>query len=176
MSEKLSIRQQVLSRRKMFLPAELCQKSFQICHQIELHERFVASRCVMLYYPLPGEVDVTALLDGYYEKKILLLPVIYGQDILPKPYSGPHNLVRGAYGILEPVGDGGNNTLQPELIIVPGLAFDRQGHRLGRGKGYYDRFLSRQKGYKIGVCFHYQIFPSLPVEVHDVAVDEVIFA
>jgi 5-formyltetrahydrofolate cyclo-ligase len=176
MSDKLSIRQQVLSRRKIFSPAELCQKSFQICHQIEQHDRFVNSRCVMLYYPLPGEVDVTTLIDGYYDKKILLLPVISGQDILPTPYNGPHHLVRGPYGILEPTGECRDNIPPPDLIIVPGLAFDRQGNRLGRGKGFYDRFLSQQKGYKIGVCFNFQIFPSLPVEAHDVAVDEVIFA
>lgn len=176
MFEKSSIRQQILSRRKMFSPAELCQKSFQICHQIELHERFTDSQCVMLFYPLPGEVDVTPLLDAYYTKKVLLLPVVMGMDIVLKQYNGRHNLVRGSFGIYEPNGEIWRDVMQPELIIVPGLAFDRQGHRLGRGKGFYDRFLSQQIGYKIGVCFHYQIFPAIPVEVHDVAVDEVIFA
>ncbi|MGC8823741.1 MAG: 5-formyltetrahydrofolate cyclo-ligase [Bacteroidales bacterium] len=176
MSDKSSIRQQVLSRRKMFTAVELCQKSFQICHQIEQHERFAGSQCVMLFYPLPGEVDVTTLLDAYYLKKVLLLPVVMGRDIVLKQYRGQYNLVKGTFGIYEPTGEIWRDDMQPELIIVPGLAFDRQGHRLGRGKGFYDRFLSQQNGYKIGVCYHYQIFPTIPVEAHDMAVDEVIFA
>ncbi|HOK98409.1 MAG TPA: 5-formyltetrahydrofolate cyclo-ligase [Bacteroidales bacterium] len=176
MTEKAIIREQVQSRRKIFSPAELCQKSFQICHQIEQHERFLSSECVMMYYPLPGEVDLTTLLDNYYRAKTLLLPVVSGKNIVLKQYTGRHNLVQGAFGILEPTGDIWSKPTTPGLIIVPGLAFDHQGHRLGRGQGFYDRFLLHQKGYKIGVCFHYQIFPSIPVETHDISVDEVIFA
>ncbi|MCX7985637.1 MAG: 5-formyltetrahydrofolate cyclo-ligase [Bacteroidales bacterium] len=173
--EKDLLRKQVIARKKIFSPSELCQKSFRICHRIELHEKFGTSRCIMLYYPLPGEVDITSLLEKYYKVKTILLPVVVGNEIHLKQYTGSQNLVQGNFGIMEPIGTYWIEGLLPELIIIPGLAFDNKGNRLGRGQGYYDRFLSNQTGYKIGVCFSYQIFHAIPSEEHDVRVDEVIF-
>ena len=61
------------------------------------------------------------------------------------------------------------------VAVIPGMAFDREGHRLGRGKGYYDRFLNRVKTYKIGVCFDFQMMDQLPHDPHDVMMDEIIY-
>ena len=65
--------------------------------------------------------------------------------------------------------------LSIELVVVPGMAFDKQGHRLGRGKGYYDRLLPKlTNAYKLGVCFPYQYIEEVPTDEHDIRMDEVL--
>jgi 5-formyltetrahydrofolate cyclo-ligase len=84
-------------------------------------------------------------------------------------------LERGAFGILEPRGEVFLDYDQVEVAIVPGMAFDKAGHRLGRGKGFYDRLLPRlTQAHKIGVCFPFQYLDEIPCEEHDVVMDEVI--
>lgn len=89
-----------------------------------------------------------------------------------KEYSGPFGAVPGAYGIPEPAAD---TTMVPaeeiDLILVPGLAFDRKGRRMGRGKGYYDRFLVNFTGKTIGICS--LLLPEIPTEPHDRRMDAV---
>jgi 5-formyltetrahydrofolate cyclo-ligase len=92
-------------------------------------------------------------------------------------YLGPDSLLPSEpYGILEPTTpELSIINCQLSIVIVPGMAFDKQGHRLGRGKGYYDRFLSRVPNiYKIGVCFPFQLVESVPSEETDILMDEVI--
>ena len=105
-------------------------------------------------------------------------------------YTGRQNLREGAFGIMEPVeenhGDCSCDSSVAKImgtvpvILVPGLAFDAAGHRLGRGRGYYDRFLSSlftshfSLSTSIGVCFDFQKVPEVPTDEHDVPVDEVI--
>ena len=89
-------------------------------------------------------------------------------------YEGPDSLREGAYGILEPVGELFNDYSSIDLVIVPGMAFDHAGHRLGRGKGYYDRLLPQlTKAYKIGLCFDFQMTDNVPHDEKDVVMEEV---
>jgi 5-formyltetrahydrofolate cyclo-ligase len=80
----------------------------------------------------------------------------------------------GAYGILEPTGPLFTDYDSIDLAVVPGVAFTRDGVRLGRGKGYYDRLLPRIKSPKVGICFPFQILESIPTEPFDVKMDEVV--
>ena len=89
-------------------------------------------------------------------------------------YTGPHDLCEGAYHIMEPIGTPFTDLAQIDLALIPGLAFDAQGHRLGRGKGYYDRFLAAFTGTTIGVCFDFQKVAEVPVDAHDIAVNRVV--
>lgn len=90
-------------------------------------------------------------------------------------YTHDTNVGHGSFGIMEPQADAFTDYEQIDLILVPGMAFDRHGHRLGRGKGYYDRFLSQAKDcYKIGVCFPFQLVDEVPTDEHDVRMDEII--
>ena len=75
----------------------------------------------------------------------------------------------GPYKILEPVGKSFKNYDTIDIAIVPGVAFDKQGNRLGHGKAYYDRELKLMpKAYKIGICFAFQILGNIPIDVHDI--------
>ena len=92
-----------------------------------------------------------------------------------RTYSGPGNLAIGAYGIEEPTGEFFTDYSAIDLIVVPGVAFDRKGNRLGRGKGYYDRLLPQiPSAYKAGICFSFQIVEEIPAEPFDICMDEVI--
>ena len=108
-------------------------------------------------------------------KTVLLPRVISDTDMELRRYTGRQDLQPGAYGILEPVGELFTDYEKIDVAIVPGMAFDAEGHRLGRGKGYYDRFLSRVPYiYKIGLCFAWQMVEQIPCDEHDILMDEVI--
>ena len=131
----------------------------------------------MLYYSLPDEVCTHTLVDSLLMSgKTILLPRVTGESTMQlRRYTGPRDLAAGAYGIMEPTGDAFDDYPSVDLAVVPGVAFDRSGNRMGRGKGYYDRFLPMLKrAYKIGVCFPFQMVDSLPTDGHDVRMDEVI--
>ena len=91
-----------------------------------------------------------------------------GDDLVLRPYAGPDSLHKGAYDIWEPsVDTSATDAPRPDLIIVPGIAFDRQLNRLGRGRGYYDRLLSDLTLPCIGLAFAFQLFDHIPVDAHD---------
>ena len=90
-------------------------------------------------------------------------------------YEGPNDLMGGFFNIMEPVGKPFTQLESIDVAIVPGMGFDTRGNRLGRGKGYYDRFLARIPSlYKIGVCFPFQKMPGIPADDNDIMMDEVI--
>lgn len=137
------------------------------------------AQTIMAYYSLPDEVNTHALIDELVaEGKTVLLPKVTGADTMElRRYTGRADLQEGAYHILEPVGEPFTDLSAIDLILVPGLAFDAAGHRLGRGRGYYDRFLhSKNRPYyvKIGVCFDFQKVDEVPVDAHDIAMDKVV--
>ena len=135
------------------------------------------SHTILLYSALPDEVPTQALMDELAgQGKTVLLPrVISDTDMELRRYTGRQDLQPCAYGILEPVGELFTDYEKIDVAIVPGMAFDAEGHRLGRGKGYYDRFLSRVPYiYKIGLCFAWQMVEHVPYDEHDILMDEVI--
>jgi len=120
---------------------------------------------VCAFCALPGEPDV---LTSWPEKKSLSLPRVAGDDLSMRRVLSLHALVPGRFGILEPAEDAPEPPDGWDLFLVPGVAFDRNGARLGRGGGYYDRFLSRHNDvFRAGVCFDEQLVPSVPCAVHD---------
>jgi 5-formyltetrahydrofolate cyclo-ligase len=131
----------------------------------------------MLYNALSDEVPTQALMDKLVAQgKTVLLPcVINDTDMELRRYTGPQDLQTGSFGIQEPTGELFTDYDTIDVAIIPGMAFDAEGHRLGRGKGYYDRFLSRVPHlYKIGLCFSWQLVDHVPYDEHDIKMDEVI--
>ena len=151
---------------------DLSEKILKLLEETEL---FRQASCIALYNAIPEEVQTAAFLEKWFVKKRLLLPLVVGDDLRLLPYKGIDSLKPGAFGILEPVDQ---ETTIPEadidLIIVPGVAFDRQLNRMGRGKGYYDRLLSTLQAPKIGICFDFQLQEMIPVEPFDKKMDMII--
>ena len=135
------------------------------------------SRILLAFWPLPDEVDIRPLLDKLVnEGWLVLLPKITGEETMElRQYTSKADLKEGPFRILEPLGKPFNDYNQIDFALVPGVAFDAAGHRLGRGKGYYDRFLGAHPHlHKIGVCFPFQRVAEVPSEIHDILMDEVV--
>lgn len=140
-----------------------------ICRLVKNSKAWRDSHSVMLFMPLKDEVDVDMLLNS--EDKEIFIPRVNGDDLEVCRYDRDR-LAVGAFGILEPA------TVPelvegPGLVLVPGLAFTKDGKRMGRGKGFYDRFLAGRNCLKYGIAFPEQIVDDLPVEPHDVVLDGV---
>lgn len=150
--------------------------SERLCKVLESTSHFKAAHTVLLYHSLPDEPDTRALLDKWYRQKQILLPVIMGGGLELRQYTGPDCLRQEPlFHIEEPQGPPFVDFGQVELVIVPGMAFGRQGQRLGRGKGYYDKLLPKlPHAHLIGYCFPWQIVDDIPEEPHDSRVHQVL--
>lgn len=141
------------------------------------HPAFLRAEVVLLYHALPDEPDTDPILADWATRKTLLLPVVKGDKLVVRQYSDAASLCCGAFGIAEPTGEAWTRYDAIDLIIVPGVAFDAHGHRLGRGRGYYDKLLALpqlHQAYKLGLCFDFQKVDDVPSEVHDILMDEVL--
>lgn len=168
--EKKELRQYIRQQKKLRTPEELAQQSIAIMQKLAVHPLFVKAQRVMLYASLPDEVQTLDFVQEWCTKKQVILPTVVGDDIIPVEMRAEDSMRVGDYNILEPDSEPYEGPL--DLIVVPGMAFDREGHRLGRGKGYYDRFLALYPDVPtIGLCFDFQYVEQIPVEPHDKLVD-----
>ena len=143
-----------------------------IMQLLEANEHFQKAKTVLLYHSLPDEVCTHDFIYKWCDKKLLLLPKVVGDDLELRIYRNVSELAIGSFGIAEPTGKLFTDYDKIDFVAVPGMAFDKKGNRLGRGKGYYDRLLPLlTNAYKVGICFPYQIVDEVPVEPTDIAMD-----
>ena len=171
---KSELRQQIRILKRQFTPQQLGELSLAVVAR--LRPRLAAARVVMAYYSLPDEVCTHQLLDELTAAgKTVLLPRVLDDGRMElRRYTGPADLQEGAFHIMEPVGEPFTDLRRIDVALIPGMAFDAQGRRLGRGKGYYDRFLRQLSCRRIGVYFDFQKVAEVPVGELDIPVDEVI--
>jgi len=173
--DKAYFREIVNLRAAMFSEKELHHRADIIFRIIEEMPVFIRSSKVMLYWSIKKEVYTHTVVRKWASSKTILLPAVADNNIVPKRFTGEEHLVSTLpFNIMEPQGEPFREEI--DLVIVPGIAFDKQGHRIGRGKGFYDRFLKTTSAHTIGVCFFFQLFENLPVMPYDVPVKEVIWA
>lgn len=169
------MRQWMREQKRMLSQDERELQSRRVFNQIVQMDVFETSDCILLFNALPDELPTREFLDQWSASHELFLPVVVGNDLEIRKYEGVDRLIRSHhYGIMEPVGDCLEDWRRIDLAIIPGIAFDLAKNRLGRGKGYYDRFLRNTSAYKIGVGFNVQLVNELPVEPHDIPMDDVI--
>ncbi len=156
-------------------------KSLKAVSNLKSLDEFSRAKCVMVYVSKKDEVDTIGLItDMLKSGKRVAVPFVDEErmELIPCEISNLEELAVGTFGVMEP--DPGNlrivNTEEIDVVVVPGMAFDRNCNRLGRGKGYFDRFLKRLNGGKkvIGLAFSEQVFDSIPVEENDAKVDIVV--
>lgn len=138
---------------------------------LRANEHFRSARRVLLFYSLKDEVLTHDFLREVAKTKRVFLPVVRGEELFMAEYEEAQ-LRTGSFGIKEPLSSFYDGDV--DVAVVPGVAFSADGHRLGRGRGYYDRFLSQHPCYRIGLCFSFQCLDTIPYEEHDVLMDEVI--
>lgn len=200
--DKQELRKEIRNRKRQFSQDQLGELSLSAISKLRKHPKVMAAHTLLLYYSLPDEVNTHEWIDELVaEGKRVLLPVVVNdKDMVIREYTGKHDLAEGSFHIMEPIGKLFPEEKYPEIevAIIPGMSFDDDGHRLGRGKGYYDRFLAKLRGmevdksgtevdksdtedknlgtevYKIGVCFGFQKLQEIPFESHDILMNEVI--
>lgn len=180
--EKRALRQAMLQRRRAQPPAQAAALGRRAQRALLENPTWRDAGCVALYVAVRGELPTLLLLDDAWARGVtVLLPRCRAEapglmDLVA--CRAPHELAPGAYGIAEPlpslpVADMGHLPPGPGLALVPGVAFDRQGARLGMGGGYYDRVLGRlPAGWRsVGLCFGWQVLERLPHDPWDKPVD-----
>lgn len=173
MEEKNNIRKEVRAKIKQMYGWEKDYYGKQILQAIEANPLFQQAQTILLYWSLPDEINTHLFINRWSKEKTILLPVVIGDDSEIRIFQGEEKLAKGAFNIDEPIGEAYTNYHSIDLAIVPGMAFDKNGNRLGRGKGYYDKLLSHLTCPKIGICFPCQIFPSIPHEEWDERMNQV---
>ena len=173
MISKTDLRKNIKALKRQHSSEELDAQSELIMRKLEQHPDFIKAQKIMLYSSLPDEVQTQAFIEKWRLQKRIILPTVVGDDIIPVELAANTGFAGGDFNILEPQNE--TYTGDFDLIVVPGVAFDLKGNRLGRGKGYYDRFLCQhQKVKKIGICFDFQLVDNVPVEENDIPMDEII--
>ncbi len=170
---KQEIRNQLRQIRKdNYDSSSLSIISKKVTDRLEQHPLFRQAQCILLFHSLPDEVNTHELIEHYHQEKTILLPTVIGDDMELHIYQGGSR--KGAFDISESTGPLFTDYDAIDLAAIPGVGFDREGNRLGRGKGYYDRFLPLLHCHTIGICYPFQLVESIPTEPHDIKVNEVI--
>ena len=152
----------------------LSELSEKICDRLAKTDAFKNAQCIAIYWGLKDEVQTSGIIEEWCNKKRIALPVIHGNDICFHAFTGKENMKKGVFEIQEPTSVDTIPHDNIDLFIVPGVAFDRNCNRIGRGKGYYDRYLTGINKPMIGICFDFQLIDSIPTEKHDVKMTMVI--
>ena len=176
LSDKRTVRRAVRAEIAKLSAEERSALSSQIFSKIASLEQIKQASVVALFVALPDEPQTADFIEQLsLQNKRIVVPRIEGKDM--NFYDISEGLQCGAFGIMEPIANTPIKPCEIDLMIVPGVAFTREGARLGRGKGFYDKYLSRSgfRAYTIGVCYPCQIVESLPTEPHDKIMNEVIF-
>jgi 5-formyltetrahydrofolate cyclo-ligase len=178
---KAQIRSKILLKLKTQKEEYRNQKSKIIKDKLLRNKVFKKAKIVMFYIAFGGEVDTEEMIkEAKKAGKVICVPICKkDREIMQPAILDEHaKLIKGLYGVLEPVAQGEISPRKLDLVIVPGLAFDKKGRRLGRGKGFYDRFLNLlpKDTPSIGLAFDFQILPSVPTTPRDINVQEIIFS
>lgn len=171
---KKPIRAALLAQRKHLSLDTCLHQSLMVQERFLQLPEFADARSLALYSPILNEVFTEEIFDQARRlDKRVVYPRVQGAAMEFFPVHGREDLRAGNFGILEPLGDRGVPVAELDLLLVPGVAFDQTGHRLGYGKGYYDRLLQqRSAGCRlVGLCFEFQLVSTLPAEPHDVRMD-----
>lgn len=171
--KKEDIRSRVKAHKALLSDAERRSAAEAVFSMLEQTAAFMMSDRILMYHSLPDELSTLEFIDKWHGRKHFFLPRVNGVNLDILPYD-KSRLKYGAFHIEEPAGDDVRDIADIELVVVPAVAYDRKGNRVGRGRGYYDRLLGSTKALKIGVGYDFQLVDLVEAEPHDIPVDIVI--
>jgi 5-formyltetrahydrofolate cyclo-ligase len=168
----------MLEKRKSISLDDYKGSSLCIQQALLASAEYSRAKNLVLYASIHNEVDTSLVMHhALTTGKKVFLPVVADKHLIFREVTEPSTMRKGAFGILEPHGDTGiMHPEQADLVVIPGVAFDVQGHRVGYGKGYYDKALYSLEGQGklIAVCYDFQLVDKIAGEPHDVKVDMII--
>lgn len=172
---KDDIRRRVKARKTLLDEADKISAARRVFEMLERTAAFIMADRILMYHSLPDELSTRSFISRWSGRKRFYLPRVNGVNLDILPYD-EQSLALGSFHIEEPTGNDTASVDDMEIVVVPAIAYDRRGNRVGRGKGYYDRLLATTKALKIGVGYDFQLIDDdeIPAEPHDVRVDIVI--
>lgn len=173
--DKKTLRKEVRARLAAVTDEQKQLKSTMLALALVVHPAVRSAGVIALFSPLGDEPAIGEIIEVLSREHTVVLPRVEGETMEFYPFSAS-SMREGAYGILEPCGGVPVAPADIDVMIVPGVAFTLSGARLGRGKGFYDKYMSQSSfcAFTIGVCYEEQLVPSLPCEPHDITVGEVL--
>ena len=174
---KKELRAVMAAKKKAYAEDIKRLKSKQISEKLLYTDEYRQAENILCYWSMSDEVSTHEFVIEAARNKRVFLPVVSGNILLIREFTGVENLVEGtSFSIPEPDFDTEEIEIRDiDLVIVPGVAFDLGGGRLGRGKGFYDKLLAGADVYKIGICFDFQLVDEIPRDEHDVLMDKLFF-
>lgn len=175
-NEKSVLRNEIKQLKALVEPEKNVEHARKVFAAVESMEEFKQAKTVLAFWSLPDEIFTHDFLLKWAVLKRIVLPVVVGDDLELRLFNGEENLVKSSnFSIFEP---SKNDLVEPgevDFAIIPGVAFDLQGNRLGRGKGFYDKLLPRLNGIvKVGIGYSFQLVGHVPHTEHDIPVDKVV--
>lgn len=176
MLDKRALRREIAAQKRALSPAQIEAASADLTAQLLAHPLFRAARSLYAYLSYNQEVRTLPLIrQAQALGKRVAVPKVYGDEMRFLWLDDPDQVAPGAYGIPEPIADEPIADDDTALVLMPGLAFDPEGRRLGYGGGFYDRFLAKEPNHPlVALCYGFQMFDHLETEAHDIPVDLVI--
>ena len=174
-ARKTELRKEIADLKKQISTEQKQQEARAVFSKVETLSEFKSAENILLYWSTSDELSTHEIIEKWSNRKQIILPTIVGDKLILKPYMPGQNMKKGALSIWEP-DTVDNFTENIDLIIIPGIAFDSDKNRLGRGKAFYDRFLANKCLVKIGVGFDLQLLSHIPSKKSDIKMDKIITA
>ncbi len=176
--DKKTLRARIREEKRAMTPAQIQEKSQALKELFCSSAAYQKASCIYGYLPYNQEVRTVPMLEqALRDGKRVAVPKVYGADMKFIYMTDLSRVERGYASIPEPVEDGPVAREPDALVLMPGLAFDRQGRRIGYGGGFYDRFLAQEPDHPtLALCYDFQMVEDLPVEEFDIPVDTVLWA
>lgn len=174
---KSEIRKELKLIRRAMEKTEVCEKSTKACRMFLESDLYKNANVLMLYMPLGNETDTTDIINkAFADGKKVVFPVTdeASGEITPCYANAQTEFEKGAFSVNEPTVLDVAEFDEIDVVIVPGIAFDKSGARIGFGKGCYDGFLVKTKAIKTGFCYDFQLCEKIPTEEHDIKMDCII--
>lgn len=176
--DKTELRREIRARKRAMTEAEIEERSAKLAQLFFASEAYQNAKTIYGYLPYNQEVRTVPMLErALKDGKKVAVPKVYGEEMKFLYLDDLNAVAKGYAGIPEPIADEPVAQDETALVLMPGLAFDPQGHRIGYGGGFYDKFLAAEPNHPtLALCYEFQMLPKLDVEDHDIPVDTVLWA
>ena len=176
--DKKELRRTIREQKRAMTEDEIVRRSDELGKLFAASQAYRDARTIYGYLPYNQEVRTVPMLEqALRDGKQVAVPKCYGDEMKFILMTDLSQVEKGYAGIPEPIADGPEAEDETALVLMPGLAFDPQGHRIGYGGGFYDKVLSREPGHPtLALCYEFQMLPHLDTEEHDIPVDTVLWA
>lgn len=176
--DKKALRREIGAKKRAMTAAEIEEKSARLGSLFLQTELYRQAKTIYGYLPYNQEVRTVPMLEqALRDGKRVAVPKVYGEEMRFIYMEDLNRVEKGYAGIPEPIADGPVADDQTALVLMPGIAFDPQGHRIGYGGGFYDKFLAQEPDHPtLALCYGFQMLPELETEEFDIPVDKVLWA